>query len=210
MLKSLVQKPNVSMGRIKRSLIFALVAATIVEQVSSQELTPNHGRAIKELGIEKNFKGFSYGVDEKHPNRLTLSLLPGAFEGKSLIGIALNLADSGGIESIEPIFTEKVKEFEPIRWAFDAFKGKEIDINTLWQIVRSTIHRDSSDLEVLFFMLNTIKSSDGFVPLEQILIPEFGPFRKAIKEIESSKGSNSAEKIRTLAELNDFLNLRNK
>lgn len=208
MPKNLVQKLNVSMGRINQIFVFILIILSVVKQANSQELTPTHGIAIRQLGIEENFKGFSYGVDDKDRNRLTVSINPGAFEGKNLIGIALNLGKNGAIEFIEPIFKQEVKGFEPIRWGIDSFKRKQIDINAFWQIVRSSIDEGSSDVEVLFFVVNTIKATDGFPPLDQILLPEFGPLAKSIETIKISKGLKDGPKIETLAALDDFLNHR--
>jgi hypothetical protein len=193
------------MGKINQILITILIGSSIVEVASSQELAPAHGRAIRELDVEQNFKGFSYGTDEKHPNRVTVRILPGVFEGKSLIGIALNLAEGGGIKSIEPLFEQTVEAFEPICWALDAFKTKKVGVDTLWEILRSAINRDSSDAEVLRFMMHTIKSTDGLPNLKQILIPEAGPLAKAIEGIEIPKRLNESEKMKSLAEVNHFL-----
>ena len=205
MLKNLAQKPIVSMDKTNLILMSMLIGLPLIEVASSQGLAPAHGRAIRELNIEKNFRGFSYGADEEHPNRVTVSVLPGTFEGKSLIGIVLNLAEGGAIESIEPLFKQTVDGFEPVRWALDAFKAKKVGVDTLWEILRSAIDRDSSDAKVLLFMMHTLKSTDGFPSLSQISIPEGGPLAKAIKGIDTSKGLNENEKMKNLAEVNDFL-----
>jgi len=193
------------MGKKNLLLMSILIGSSLIEVASSQGLSPAHGRAIRDLGIEKNFNGFSYGADEKHPNKLTVRVLPGAFKGKSLIGIVLNLAEGGDIESIEPLFKQKQEAFEPIRWALDAFKTQEVGVDTLWEILRSATNRDSSDTEVLLFLIHTIKSTDGFSNLNQILIPEAGSLAKAIKGIEISKGLNQNVKMKNLAEVNEFL-----
>jgi hypothetical protein len=140
-----------------------------------------------QLEIEKNFKGFSYGVADGNPNRMKIEVLPGGFEGKKLKGIIACLSDDGKVVAIEPYFSKLDDAFEPVIWAFESYRKRIIGLNTLWEINRSSFGDDANDREVLSFVLHTIETSDGYPSLDKIQLRQQSALLKAIHQIASDK-----------------------
>lgn len=191
------------MNNIIKYFSILLLVAQLSSYALCQDLGLAHGKAIKSLDIEKNFKGFSYSIDEGDVSRLKISLLPGSFDQKELIGIVLNLDGDGKIKAIEPFFRNKASDFEPSAWALDKFKADEISFEALWEVVRSAVSKNTRDRDVISFLIGTIHNADGYPALESILIRGDGPVMKALKKMAAL--SNREIKAGNLAEVKQWL-----
>ncbi|MEY4244716.1 MAG: hypothetical protein RLZZ245_2301 [Verrucomicrobiota bacterium] len=187
MRKNLDPKQGVSMVKMIQKLANLLFCILCSQIGYSADLGLKHAGAMSQLEIEKNFKGFSYGVANGDPNRMKIEVLPGGFEGKELKGIIASLSDDGKVVAIEPYFSKLDDAFEPVMWAFESYRKRKIGLNTLWEINRFSFGEEANDREVLSFVIHTIGTSDGYPSLDRIQIRQDIALLKAIHQIASDK-----------------------
>jgi hypothetical protein len=174
------------------------------------EDAPPHDVALKSFSISKNFRGFSYIFEspEKKPNQIIISTTPGDFEGKVFSGIILDLAGDGKIQEISPYLKiDNSKIFNPLDWAYSAFKHKKLTISGLWEVVRATTPLNIPDSALLRAMIFTIETTKGYPSLESIVIPHRSGLSISIDQIKKDRKMREETKTGNLKEVQEVFEL---